>query len=141
MHDTVEARILELQESKRKLANAAIEGAKGANNKLTMKDMMKLFRREAEHEHRDAVKEDEAAAAAAIGEARRKILGKAMSSRERSEMLGQRQDFYGSGQPQARRQSDVQLLRQELMQGKTGRKTSREHKSGWAAEDAVYGRR
>ncbi|KAF2092005.1 hypothetical protein K490DRAFT_17018, partial [Saccharata proteae CBS 121410] len=46
---TVEERILDLQEAKRKLANAAIEGGK-AINKLSMKDIMNLFRRDAEHE-------------------------------------------------------------------------------------------
>ncbi|GME23591.1 Snf2 family helicase [Neofusicoccum parvum] len=48
--NSVEERILDLQEAKRKLANAAIEGGK-AINKLSMKDIMNLFRREAEHEH------------------------------------------------------------------------------------------
>ncbi|TLD32257.1 hypothetical protein E2P81_ATG05233 [Venturia nashicola] len=48
--DTVEERILDLQEAKRKLANAAIEGGK-AIGKLTMKDIMALFRRDAEHDH------------------------------------------------------------------------------------------
>ncbi|KAL1629932.1 hypothetical protein SLS54_000790 [Diplodia seriata] len=47
---TVEERILDLQEAKRKLAEAAIEGGK-AINKLSMRDIMNLFRREAEHEH------------------------------------------------------------------------------------------
>ena len=140
MHDTVEARILELQESKRKLANAAIEGAKGANNKLTMKDMMKLFRREAEYDHRDAIK-DESAATAAVGEVRKKILGRASSSQERSQALGQEGDVHGSNRSQTRRQSDIQAMCRDLLQGKMERKASREHKSGWAAEDAVYGRR
>ncbi|KAI9835949.1 MAG: hypothetical protein M1819_001847 [Sarea resinae] len=44
--DTVEERILQLQEKKRELANAAIEG-KGAA-KLSMNDIMHLFRRDAE---------------------------------------------------------------------------------------------
>ncbi|KAK7517645.1 SNF2 family N-terminal domain-containing protein [Phyllosticta citriasiana] len=47
---SVEERILDLQEAKRKLANAAIEGGK-AINKLSMKDIMNLFRRDAEHDH------------------------------------------------------------------------------------------
>lgn len=47
--DTVEERILDLQEAKRKLAKAAIEGGK-AIGKLSMADIMRLFRREAEHE-------------------------------------------------------------------------------------------
>lgn len=48
--DTVEERILELQEKKRELANATIEGKKGGM-KLTLQDMMKLFGRDAEREH------------------------------------------------------------------------------------------
>ena len=47
---TVEARILELQEKKRALANAAIEGK--AVGKLSMKDIMNLFRHDAEHDGR-----------------------------------------------------------------------------------------
>lgn len=45
--NTVEERILELQEKKRELAKAAIEGGK-AVAKLTMKDLMSLFGRNAE---------------------------------------------------------------------------------------------
>ncbi|KAK2761639.1 hypothetical protein FQN54_001467 [Arachnomyces sp. PD_36] len=45
--DTVEERILDLQERKRELANATIEG-KTAAAKLTMKDMMALFGHDAE---------------------------------------------------------------------------------------------
>ena len=45
--DTVEERILNLQERKRELANATIEG-KSAATKLTMKDMLALFRHDAE---------------------------------------------------------------------------------------------
>jgi hypothetical protein len=45
--DTVEQRIVDLQERKRQLANAAIEG-KATAGKLTMRDMMALFGREAE---------------------------------------------------------------------------------------------
>ena len=49
--DTVEERILELQEKKRELANQAIEGgAKGGAGKLGMKEILQLFRRDAEHE-------------------------------------------------------------------------------------------
>jgi SNF2 family DNA or RNA helicase len=48
--DTVEARILDLQERKRELANATIEG-KSAAAKLTLQDMLKLFRHDAEHSH------------------------------------------------------------------------------------------
>ncbi|KAI4142419.1 MAG: hypothetical protein L6R39_004946 [Caloplaca ligustica] len=51
---TVEARILELQEKKRQLAAQAIEagGKKGAATKLSMKDILNLFRRDAEHDYR-----------------------------------------------------------------------------------------
>lgn len=45
--DTVEERILELQERKRQLANATLEG-KSKAAKLTMHDMMALFGRDAE---------------------------------------------------------------------------------------------
>ncbi|KAL2426305.1 putative ATP-dependent helicase [Exophiala dermatitidis] len=48
--DTVEERILELQDKKRELANATIEGKKGAM-KLTLQDMLKLFGRDAERDH------------------------------------------------------------------------------------------
>ncbi|KPI45491.1 putative ATP-dependent helicase [Cyphellophora attinorum] len=42
--DTVEARILELQEKKRELANATIEGQKAGGVKLTLQDMLNLFK-------------------------------------------------------------------------------------------------
>lgn len=48
--NTVEARIVELQERKRELANATIEGKQMAG-KLTLQDMLKLFRHDAETEH------------------------------------------------------------------------------------------
>ena len=47
---TVEERILELQEKKRLLAEAAIEG--GAVAKLTLQDMLNLFRHDAVHDDR-----------------------------------------------------------------------------------------
>lgn len=48
--DTVEERILALQEKKRELAKQTIEG-QGRNNagKLGMKEILQLFRRDAEH--------------------------------------------------------------------------------------------
>jgi hypothetical protein len=49
IHNSVEERILDLQEAKRKLAAAAIEGGK-AIGKLSMKDILALFKREAEYE-------------------------------------------------------------------------------------------
>lgn len=51
INNSVEERIQELQEAKRKLANAAIEGGK-AMGKLDMKDIMALFRRDAEYDQR-----------------------------------------------------------------------------------------
>ena len=53
--NTVEARILALQETKRALANAAIGGDGKAAGKLSMKDIMNLFRRDAEHDGRHEV--------------------------------------------------------------------------------------
>jgi SNF2 family DNA or RNA helicase len=49
IYSTVEERILDLQEAKRKLAKAAIEGGKAKMN-LSMKDILALFRRDAEHQ-------------------------------------------------------------------------------------------
>ncbi|KAF2494540.1 hypothetical protein BU16DRAFT_589455 [Lophium mytilinum] len=51
IRNSVEERILDLQEAKRKLANAAIEGGKSVA-KLDMKDIMALFRRDAEFDAR-----------------------------------------------------------------------------------------
>ncbi|KAK5056509.1 hypothetical protein LTR84_012040 [Exophiala bonariae] len=48
--DTVEERILDLQEKKRELANATIEGKKGGM-KLSLQDMLKLFSHNAERDH------------------------------------------------------------------------------------------
>ena len=55
--NTVEERIFDLQEKKRALADAAIEG-KGAA-KLSMKDMLALFRRDAEHDMKHDAKHAE----------------------------------------------------------------------------------
>ena len=52
--NTVEARILDLQEKKRALAKAAIGGDGKAAGKLSMKDIMNLFKRDAEHDLRHA---------------------------------------------------------------------------------------
>ena len=48
--NTVEARILDLQEKKRALAKAAIGGDGKAAGKLSMKDILNLFKRDAEHD-------------------------------------------------------------------------------------------
>ena len=48
--DSVEQRILDLQEAKRNLAKAAIEGGAKALNKLSMQDILMLFKSDA-HDH------------------------------------------------------------------------------------------
>ena len=53
--NTVEARILDLQEKKRALAQAAIGGDGKAVGKLSMKDILNLFKRDAEHDGRHEV--------------------------------------------------------------------------------------
>ncbi|KAL8742583.1 MAG: hypothetical protein Q9190_004953 [Brigantiaea leucoxantha] len=55
--NTVEARILALQEKKRELAAQALEGGKAAAGKLSMKDVLALFRRDAEHDDRNGTTE------------------------------------------------------------------------------------
>ncbi|KAF2739690.1 hypothetical protein EJ04DRAFT_483843 [Polyplosphaeria fusca] len=52
IHNSVEERILDLQEAKRKLADAALEGGK-AVSKLSMKDILALFKHDAEFDHRN----------------------------------------------------------------------------------------
>jgi hypothetical protein len=47
--DSVEERILDLQEKKRELANQTIEGGKGGAGKLGMKEILQLFHRNAEN--------------------------------------------------------------------------------------------
>jgi SNF2 family DNA or RNA helicase len=50
IQDTVEERILELQDKKRELADQAIEGSAKSNaGKLGVKEILQLFRRDAEH--------------------------------------------------------------------------------------------
>ena len=49
--ETVEQRIFDLQEQKRALAEAAIEGK--AIAKLSMNDIMNLFKHDAEHKYQD----------------------------------------------------------------------------------------
>ncbi len=52
--NTVEARILDLQEKKRALAKAAMGGDGKAAGKLSMKDILNIFKRDAEHDLRHA---------------------------------------------------------------------------------------
>ena len=49
--DSVEQRILDLQEAKRNLAAAAIEGGAKAMNKLSMQDILMLFKHDAHDIH------------------------------------------------------------------------------------------
>ncbi|KAG9232327.1 SNF2 family N-terminal domain-containing protein [Amylocarpus encephaloides] len=49
--NSVEERILDLQEKKRELAKQTIEGGKGGVGKLGMKEILSLFKRDAEHSH------------------------------------------------------------------------------------------
>ncbi|CAG8951176.1 hypothetical protein HYFRA_00007922 [Hymenoscyphus fraxineus] len=52
VEDSVEERILDLQEKKRELAKQTIEGGgKGGVGKLGMKEILSLFKRDAEHSH------------------------------------------------------------------------------------------
>lgn len=51
IENSVEERILELQEKKRELAKQAIEGGKANIGKLGMKEILQLFRRDAEYMH------------------------------------------------------------------------------------------
>ncbi|EXJ89246.1 hypothetical protein A1O3_02312 [Capronia epimyces CBS 606.96] len=89
--DTVEERILELQEKKRELANATIEGKKGAM-KLTLQDMLKLFGREAESEHPVEVNSVE------MGSSRgRGLLERTTTSSNNTVATGRPAGAYGSG--------------------------------------------
>lgn len=60
IEETVEDRILILQNSKRELANAALSGQTGKGvMKLTMDDIMKLFKRSSGHDEEDDEESDE----------------------------------------------------------------------------------
>lgn len=83
IHNSVEERILELQEAKRKLANAAIEGGKAIKN-LTMKDMMALFSRESEYDRKH---DDDAEEMELYG--RRKVLDGEGGDGDRGEDIGE----------------------------------------------------
>jgi hypothetical protein len=81
--DSVEERILDLQEKKRELANQTIEGGKGGAGKLGMKEILQLFRRDAEHAppHPSAARYDLGAKPRILKEISASSIG---SSRERS---------------------------------------------------------
>jgi hypothetical protein len=91
IHNSVEEKILALQESKRKLANAAIEGGKALNN-LSMKDILNLFKRDAEYDQRH-VDDDEdrklfAKARVADGHARDEEYSESTERRRKAGSLG-----------------------------------------------------
>lgn len=109
--DTVEARILDLQERKRELANATIEG-KTAAGKLTMNDMLALFRHDAEARWSDdrddlegvdfsgkakllSSKEKEERANAASASTSRRASPPAMESRSKGKKPVQESSVYG----------------------------------------------
>lgn len=93
--NSVEERILALQEKKRALAEAAVEGKSAA--KLSMEDILNLFRRDDHH----AVHSDEEDLGAKIGVLRKEdsvstALGMAASNRARGRYGGSREDrVYG----------------------------------------------
>lgn len=107
---TVEERILDLQEAKRKLANAAIEGGK-AINKLSIKDIMNLFRRDAEHEHPVDTQDLE------FGSSFKGVLGRAVGGMESHSQEGVAEEAMSRARP------------------------SWEKKGSGRVEHAVYGRR
>jgi hypothetical protein len=87
--DSVEERILDLQEKKRELANQTIEGGKGGHGKLGMKEILQLFRRDAEHapSRPDAEKYDLGAKPKILKEASTGSGSSAASSREASVIM------------------------------------------------------
>ncbi|KKZ68258.1 hypothetical protein EMCG_06081 [[Emmonsia] crescens] len=113
--NTVEERIVDLQERKRELANATIEG-KTAAAKLTMKDMMALFSHEASARYSD-------------DDHRLDLTGKTrlLGSRDGDDGL----DYGVSTSQQSRRATPP------VMQSKTGSSGSRRP----TPESSVYGRR
>ncbi|KAL2012325.1 hypothetical protein VTN00DRAFT_5043 [Thermoascus crustaceus] len=116
--DTVEERIVDLQERKRELANATIEG-KTAAGKLTMRDMMALFGREAESrfEH------------------------DGLDLTQKTKLLGSKdEDDYGSGTPSSLQSTSAGQGRRAnppVMERDRAKKAPRPPR----AEDSVYGRR
>ena len=93
--DTVEARILDLQERKRELANATIEG-KSAAAKLTLQDMLKLFRHDAEHSH----------SVDGIGLGKARLLADDRQHSE-NETKSPREGSGGSAQPAKRKEHEI----------------------------------
>jgi len=121
IRDSVEERILQLQEKKRELAKAAIDGGgmKGGA-KLTMSDIMSLFRRDAETDGRH-----EDAAVSKLGSARAGLLDERLDVRETGSRVPSG-GAYGSGGNDRERQ-------REKPRGRVP--------SGAAQFDASFGRR
>ncbi|GAB7363401.1 hypothetical protein MBLNU230_g3678t1 [Neophaeotheca triangularis] len=117
--DSVEEKILALQEKKRELAKAAIEGGKEMG-KLSMKDILGLFRRDAEDGagHEDDVKYSGLAGGKEVG-----LLEKDGGGMARKPVAAVQQ----SARPVGGTVDD--------------RKAQRDRGSGQRAEHAVYGRR
>lgn len=111
--DSVEERILDLQEKKRELANQTIEGGKGGAGKLGMKEILQLFRRDAEH------------APPLPSEARYDLAQKPRILKETSSSSGAGLSREGSGS-QERRSTPPVMARSA---------------SAVAKEDAIFGRR
>ncbi|KIW24765.1 uncharacterized protein PV07_10458 [Cladophialophora immunda] len=122
---TVEERILELQEKKRELAKATIEGQgkKGAM-RLNMQDMLKLFGREAESEHPVDVEE--------VGMGKGRSRGLLDASRDMSSPSNPPQAGGGSG-PTGGMDGSAGDRRDKMRLSDGKKKTWKEHE--------VYGRR
>lgn len=118
--DSVEERILELQEKKRELANQTIEGApKGAAGKLGMKEILGLFRRDAEN----AVPVGVGREGAGYVHSRTRVLLPAAAGQA------------GSGSAGGGREGTVQKEKQRKITPPVARGRER------GEEDSVYGRR
>lgn len=116
--DTVEERILDLQERKRELASATIEG-KTAAGKLTMNDMLALFRHDAEAKFMD----DKGLDFASSGK------GRLLESREVLEDASGRPGSFGGSQGGSRRSTPPVMERDRNKNRKP------------TQESSIYGRR
>lgn len=132
--DTVEERILELQEKKRELSRAAIEGGKAAA-KLSMKDIMSLFGRNPDAHH--GVEGEEEEKDYSMPKVARDNRQQQVQQAQQQVQQGQRRDVSGGarkevGWSQGRLSFD-QPQRDERKREKVGGRVR--------VEDPVYGRR
>lgn len=145
--DSVEERILELQEKKRELARQAIEGGKdGGVGKLGMREIMQLFRREAE----DAPPIMEGGVTSYTrGDLRGDVVGgtKALRGR-RSEEDYHVDDKYASSRwakgeykPESERASRESTVSATSSGGEAAPRRGKKWKVRGVVEDPVYGRR